>query len=180
MTVEYRDIPGFPGYRVGDDGSVWTCRERVANSTGRIQFALGSSWKPMRPGSSQGHCLIVVLFRNNKRFTRRVHRLVLEAFVGPRTEGTECRHLNGDPFDNHLENLKWGTHLENMQDMELHGTSCLRGEKHGLAKLTDAIVRNIRMATKAGTTQMSIARQLGVDQSTISDVVRRKHWKHIS
>ena len=54
--------------------------------------------------------------------TRLVHRLVLEAFVGPRPEGMVARHLNGDPGDNRLENLAWGTQSENNYDKVRHGT----------------------------------------------------------
>jgi hypothetical protein len=40
-----------------------------------------------------------------------VHTLVLQAFVGPRPSHSHCcRHLNGDPADNRLENLVWGMH----------------------------------------------------------------------
>lgn len=45
-----------------------------------------------------------------------VHRLVLEAFVGPRPPGKQCRHLNGDSLDNRLENLAWGTNQEDCED----------------------------------------------------------------
>lgn len=31
-TVEYRDIQGFPGYRVGSDGTVWTCADPAVRS----------------------------------------------------------------------------------------------------------------------------------------------------
>lgn len=54
--------------------------------------------------------------------SRYVHRLVLEAFVGPCPPGMECRHLNGDSGDNHLRNLQWGTPSENQFDKVRHGT----------------------------------------------------------
>jgi site-specific DNA-cytosine methylase len=31
-AVAYRDVPGFPGYRVGDDGSVWPRYRAIGNS----------------------------------------------------------------------------------------------------------------------------------------------------
>lgn len=61
---------------------------------------------------------------NDKLKTAFVHRLVLEAFVGPCPgEGFMCRHLNGNPADNRVENLAWGTALENAQDVIRHGTN---------------------------------------------------------
>lgn len=62
----------------------------------------------------------VVLYKNGKRKMFQVHRLVLRAFVGEPEENEECRHLNGHPSDNRLQNLKWGTHKENMQDAIRH------------------------------------------------------------
>lgn len=50
-----------------------------------------------------------------------VHRLVLEAFVGPCPPGMEARHLSGDPGGNRLENLEWGTPSENNRDILRHG-----------------------------------------------------------
>lgn len=57
-----------------------------------------------------------------------IHELVLESFDQPRPEGLFCRHLNGDPTDNRVENLKWGTALENARDMVRHGT-CWQTQK---------------------------------------------------
>lgn len=59
-----------------------------------------------------------------------VHRLVLEAFVGPCPEGMETRHLNGDRVDNRLENLTWGTPFENAMDRQLHGTDRHAAQTH--------------------------------------------------
>ena len=67
----------------------------------------------------------VDLRRNDRRRNARVHRLVAEAFLGPTPAGQEVRHLNGDPSDARLVNLRYGTHAENMRDMVEHGRSAL-------------------------------------------------------
>lgn len=57
-----------------------------------------------------------------------VHRLVLEAFVGPCLEEEECCHRDGRPGNNQLSNLRWGTHSSNCLDSVEHGTK-YTGEK---------------------------------------------------
>lgn len=59
---------------------------------------------------------------DSKTVLKRVHRLVLEAFVGPCPPGQEGCHENGDSGDNHRENLRWGTKPENARDQVRHGT----------------------------------------------------------
>lgn len=54
--------------------------------------------------------------------TRKVHKLVIEAFIGPCPEGLEVRHLNGVSTDARLLNLRYGTRSENARDRVLHGT----------------------------------------------------------
>lgn len=51
-----------------------------------------------------------------------VHQLVAEAFIGPRPDGQEVRHLNGDPADNRVQNLAYGTRSQNVADAIRHGT----------------------------------------------------------
>lgn len=57
---------------------------------------------------------------NNKR--RLVHRLVLEAFVGPCPGGMEGCHRNGNSADARLSNLYWGTRSQNNFDAVRHGS----------------------------------------------------------
>jgi hypothetical protein len=52
---------------------------------------------------------------------QRVHKLVMEAFVGPCPPGKQCLHRDGNGLNNRLENLRWGTPEENTQDMIKHG-----------------------------------------------------------
>jgi hypothetical protein len=105
-----------------------------------------------------------------------VHKIVLTTFVGPRPKGMECRHLNGDRGDNRLENLRWGTRMENLADMVRHGTDP-QGERNGAARLTDDAVRAIRsMHWKF---LEVLARRFGVTTLNVRAVVLGKTWKHV-
>ena len=100
-------VPEYDGkYEVSDQGRV---RSFQRNPQGRI----------LRPGRMPGGHLSVALGRGNSQC---VHKLVLLTFVGVAPDKHECRHLNGDPADNRLENLCWGTRSENIKDAVRHGT----------------------------------------------------------
>lgn len=113
--VEYRDIPGFIGYRVGSDGTVWT-RCKTGGNENRFG-QLGSTWRPRRVRVGTNGYPCVVLRQNGRRVERMIHHLVMEAFVGPRPEGMEIRHFP-DPTKTNvaLANLCYGTSSENKRD----------------------------------------------------------------
>lgn len=172
-TIKYKDVEGFPGYRVGNDGSVWSCWRRVyvSGKTGSTAV-LSDEWKRLKLRIKKNKygkpvCCLVCLAMKGKKKPTLVHRLVLEAFVGPRPEGKVCRHLNGDATDNHAENLKWGTYKENGEDMVRHGTSKV-GERNPNCKLTDAQVVEIRSIK--GMLHREIAERYGVAPATISGI----------
>lgn len=172
-TVEYRDIPGFPGYRVGSDGTVWSCR-----SGGRGK--LSTNWKKMFLTITKHGRVRVTLKINKKKSYRHVHRLVLEAFVGSCPPGMECRHFpDRDPKNNSLSNLSWGTHLENTQDKFFHGT-VIRGEDIPQAKLTEACVRSLRRRYLRGVSLEKLSKDFQISKVNAWRVATRKTWKHIS
>jgi hypothetical protein len=117
----------------------------------------------------------VKLRRNGQSVMKYVHLAMLEAFVGRCPNGMECRHLNGNPRDNRLSNLAWGTHAQNTGDSIRHGTF-RRGERHGNAKLSNEVVRYIRASLKK---QVELAEQFDVSQVTISRVKNGLRWKHV-
>jgi hypothetical protein len=103
-TGQLREIPQHPGYFVTRNGSVYSLRRSVFSLLSQIPI--------------EGGYLKVNL--DGRR--RRVHQLVLEAWVGPRPEGQEARHLDGVPTHNVVGNLAWGTSSENKLDQVRLGT----------------------------------------------------------
>lgn len=170
-SVVYKDIPGFPGYRVGDDGSAWSCR----TSQGSIK---PDRWKVLKPLKDKDGYMHFGLCRDKKVHRRSAHRLVLEAFVGPRPAGQECRHLNGIRDDNRLANICWGTVVENKADMVVHGTA-FRGEHHPQAKLSEAQVLGIRAMRADGYTRAAIAARYGTNKGNVKNILQRRTWKHV-
>ena len=117
----WKPVVGYEGlYEVSSTGKVWSIRR------GRV----------LRPRKkSDGH-LKVGLWKAGKGKDKYVHRLVLEAFVAPCPEGMECLHIDGNPENNRVDNLRWGTRGENMLDRVRHGrhhnankTHCPRGHE---------------------------------------------------
>lgn len=110
----WRPVVGSDGaYEVSERGDVRQVSEATSKGGPR------RITEPVAQFESDARYRSVRLFGR----VRSVHRLVLEAFVGqPPFEGAETRHINGDPTDNRLANLRWGTHAENMADMLRHGT----------------------------------------------------------
>lgn len=175
MKVEYRFIADFPGYLVGSDGTVWTMWKK----NGRNKAYLGRGAKKLRDCIS-GRYAQVALTKCGKMYYRKVHILVLEAFVGPRPEGMEgCHFPERDTRNNNLENLRWGTKSENYQDRHAHGTHN-DGIRNGRAKLTEADVREIRKRLRLGERQVSLAKEFGVSQVKISQIKLGKSWDHVS
>lgn len=165
-----KKIKDFPNYSITKDGQIW--------STGRP----GTKGGCLIPSSSRNY-FKVALWNNGKPISRLIHHLVLETFVGPCPPGMECRHLNGNPKDNRLENLKWGTRSENQRDSIKHGTAkCLHqcGELSSVSKLTEQDVRMIIYMYKTGEfIQQEIADIYNVTRTQVSRIVNKKLWKHI-
>lgn len=106
--------------------------------------------------------------------TRLVHQLVLEAFVGPRPQGMECRHKSGDAGDNNLENLEYGTPLENSGDKYRHGT-VLVGDRATNRKISAEQVAEIRMMSRSQK-GADIAKQYGISQAQVSRIRNGTRW----
>lgn len=172
-VAEYRPVPGFDGYLVGDDGSVLSCWER-----GRWHRTTGT-WRQMKTPPDDHGYFQVNLYRFGERVHCKVHLLVLLAFVGPPPDGLICRHLNGNQTDNRLTNLAYGTYAENSADTVRHGRTN-RGQRCHAAKITSEVAISIRQRVAAGELQKHLAAELGLSTSTVCDVVNYRTWAYLT
>lgn len=123
-TIQERwlPVPGFEGkYDVSDQGRV---RSWVTRGVPKPHVLSDV------PKNGYGHPICALYQEHTQRSLHSVHALVLLAFVGPRPDGMLTRHLDGDPTNNHLSNLVYGTPSENAMDAVRHGTNCQAVKTH--------------------------------------------------
>jgi protein gp37 len=156
---DVRPVPGYPGYSVSTLGEVFGKR---ADTRGGLAFDIGE----------QGHRRVTMHRDGSPRSGSRelVHRLVLTAFARPARHGEQACHRNGDPADNRLSNLHWGTQEDNWQDRVTHGNG------RSYQKLTEDQVSEIRAIHASGRSAYSIAKDYGVSDTQIRNIVTGKQW----
>lgn len=113
-------VPDWEGfYEVSNTGLVRSTDRVIAISDGSSRRLRG---RQIRPRPNHGGHLYISLSRPGEKCRKHpIHRLVLAAFVGPCPGGMEGCHYDGDPANNHLANLYWGTRSQNILDRFRHG-----------------------------------------------------------
>ncbi len=176
-SVEYRDIPGFPGYQVGSDGSVW--------SSVPLGPAAGPArWRRLKPSVThrrrRSPYLLVRLNvgERRKQKQRLVHRIVLEAFIGPCPPGMQCCHEDGDGLNDNLDNLRWDTPKANAADKARHETQAQGGAVWS-ARFSEQDVKLILFLGRQGFPRKRIAGLFDAHTTVISKILDRQLWKHV-
>lgn len=138
---------------------------------------LAEKWHLLKPIRRQGYCT-VNLARGGKKTALRIHRLVLEAFVGPCPVGLVGCHNDGNRSNNLVENLRWDTHQSNADDALRHGTRA-RGSRCGATKLLEDDVIEIRRMRSEGETFGDLAARFQVTKENIKAIVNGRSWRHL-
>ena len=177
--VIYRAVPCYPNYRVGTDGSIWRRSEdrRPRRRRAREWIRLKGTLIP-RPTKTGNFYVRVTLCGPTARRTLFLHRLILETFVGPCPPGMETRHANDVGTDNRLENLGWGSPVENKADAARNGKTS-RGSRRYNAKLNECQVAAIKGRLAGGEAATAIAKDYGVGPDVVLDIKWGKTWKHV-
>jgi hypothetical protein len=132
MEETWLSIPGYEGlYEASTYGQIRRIGYTSKFWNGRVGHVLKS-----HDVNEWGH-QSVSLSRDGKVKQLLVHRLVKETFTGPCPPGQEVRHLDGNPRNNRLDNLVYGTPSENIFDSVGHGTHynarkthCIHGHEY--------------------------------------------------
>jgi hypothetical protein len=145
------------------------------NELGEVQSKASGQWKPLKSRAGKDGYKIINI--SKKTFT--IHRLVLEAFVGPRPEDMECRHLDGNPTNNRLDNLAWGYHWENMEDVQKHNKRKLTNTRHR-ERLDEDTAAKLWALRLMGFGSTGAAKFMDVPEHTVRNIFKGLAWNHVS
>ncbi|MBF6326594.1 HNH endonuclease [Nocardia cyriacigeorgica] len=134
LEEQWRPVLGWEsGYSVSSHGRVRSEARIVERANG---WKYTVSGRMLNPRIDDRGYPQVALYRNGRGSFRRVHTLVLEAFVGPRPDRADGCHNNGVKTDNRIGNLRWDSRVSNSLDTVEHGqnhnsvkTHCIRGHE---------------------------------------------------
>ena len=141
-SEHWRDIPDWPGYQASTHGRIRSVDRQIEDNIGRTRTYRGrikSTYK-----DQFGYAKVTLARTGEDDGCRlHVHVLVASAFIGPRPDGQQVCHCDGDRTNNKPDNLRYDTVAGNHADKRKHGT--LRfGETAPTAKLTDRQVNEIK------------------------------------
>ena len=164
--------PGFP-YEVSDMGNV----RRLSQASERVRkIHSRRDYGPKILGHvvNNGYHYVTLCGPNKRHVRLGVHRLVLEAFIGPAPDGAYGCHNDGDKSRNVLSNIRWDTPKSNQEDRVRHGNH-QNGEKNGSAKLTKKTAAElIEIRARTRMPYKKLGAMFGVCAQTAFNVVAGK------
>ena len=165
----WEQIPNYEGwYDISDWGNVRRMMPGKSTFIGKIlTINVGSSGYPR-----------VNLWKNAKKHQFKTHCLVAHAFLGPRPEGKQINHIDGDKTNNYYKNLEYVTHSENRLHAFRIGMTSNQGENNGRSKLTEKDVHEINDVL-GKETYKDIAARYNVSVSAISSIARGASWAYL-
>ena len=163
----WKPVVGYEGfYEVSDLGRVRNIKNRKNTFVGRIR----------KPGFDKDGYHQMVLSKPGKRYSTRIHRLVLSNFIGPCPKGLQINHIDGNKGNNRLDNIEYVTPSENRLHAYAIGLQSQRGENNAGSKLTEEDVHKVRARLSAGESQTGIAASLNVSIGAIHGIALNKTW----
>lgn len=174
----WKPIKGYEGYyEVSSLGRAKSLERMRWNGRGSY-ISAGRILKPSKNTSRSTPYYYVGLSRGGKTTSVSLSVLVCTAFHGPRPDNiggdtdVECMHLNGDSLDNRAENLRWGTHTENMNEKK-----CKLNHISSSRKKRTVIQQDLegREVARFPSTREA-ARQTGLDYKHIAKCAAKKKY----
>ncbi len=179
VKEEFRDISGYEGrYKVSNLGNVKSLpRSCIVKRKNAVPYEYQKEEILLEQNNNGRGYPHVSLCTHGKNKSYAVHRLVGEAFLGPKPEGMETRHKDGNRTNNQLSNLCYGTSYENSKDCIDHGTQA-RGEKMGSTTRSNEEIRAAKQLLKTKTNR-EVSRITGIPETTLSYIKNGLRWAHV-
>jgi hypothetical protein len=177
MKEIWKDIEGYEGrYQVSNYGNVKSLYQEYHGGHGKKQLIIRPEKLLALNKNNHGYSQ-VALCKDGKSKSKKVHRLVAEAFFINYGDKPQVNHIDGDRLNNHVNNLEWCTSKENI----VHGFEKLNskracGVRQHLAKLNDETIKEIRKSSKS---PYELAPEYGVNVRTIYRIKNNETWKHV-
>ena len=147
MRIKSKAIPGFPNYKVINDGRVIGPKGVMVGSGKRYRY--------------------VGMKQNGKRVFKKVHRLVAEAFIPNPFNLPEVNHKDLDKYNNREDNLEWMTRQQNMEHAREHGV-CWAGPPEAVCVMHKLTGEEIKYPSV-----YAAAKAIGKHRAIITRMVRK-------
>jgi hypothetical protein len=161
----WKPVPGYSGhYEI-------SCQGRIKSyKFGKITFL-----KPkMHP---RGYPFILLSNGKLGRKKHNIHQLVIQNFGPPQPENTTVDHINRIRTDNRIQNLRWATQEEQIQNTVF--ADC-KGEKNPSSKLKEQDVIEILKHLEEGKSRIVVAQMFNVTKSSIGNIILGVTWSHLT
>ena len=164
------------------------CDCHKIDSIGRLFSSIGYSYKKGHVGrfyhyNAPWRETVVSNDQDGYKITRihergvKIHRLVAGSFIPNPMGFYEVQHKNGVPYDNRMENLKWGSQKMNAADRTNQGKTA-RGSKNGNSKLAEFEVSQIKKLYPK-LDKETIAKKFRISVANVGSIIYGKTWRQI-
>lgn len=147
----WKSVDGYPAYKI--------------SSLGRVSGYLGLMTPQI---DTKGYYRVRL-----DSSTKKIHRLVAQAFISNPKGLPQVNHKNTIKTDNSVDNLEWSTNLMNSQHAYKNGLRPYPG------KLNDEDARLIRFLSKKGLPRKQLMNEFGVSIHVIKDIISKRSWTHV-
>lgn len=160
FNEEWKLVDGHPDYRIG--------------TSGRFQSKKRGQWRDLKPSPDGSGYLQAFMSEDGIRYTRKVHKLMQDAFFEPDPDRPEINHINGNKLDNRLCNLEQCSRLENMRHA-CETKLFVRPENSGVPKKRVMIVETGAIYDS----EHACAKAIDGSQGNISECLAGRRNKHL-
>lgn len=177
MKEQWKAIKGYEGlYEVSNTGKVRSLNRFVTTKNGITKKIKGKElFFTISKLDERGHRprASVQLWKNNQAVLKSVHRLVACAFLVNEENKPTVNHIDGNPLNNHVENLEWATYSENQKHAYANGLTSI-----GINYFPSNSKRVIAINQETGDelirdSASQLAREIGVCRSAVTACARK-------